>query len=104
MVQVRPEMAIRVRWLPLFLVLAGLASPRLEPFLAPLAPPLDFALSFRRHRHLSIQRSVKPGHFCLKSRHFRVKTRALLLEKPALSFEDPALPLEDAKLSDYKRP
>jgi hypothetical protein len=71
-------------------VLARLASPRLEPFLAPLAPPLDFALSFRRHRHLLLQRSGK--------------TRALLLEKPALSLEDPALPLEAPELSDYKRP
>jgi hypothetical protein len=83
MAQVLREMAIRVRWLPLFLVLAGLASPRLEPFLAPLAPPLDFALSFRRHRHLSLQRSGK--------------ARALLIEEPVL-------PLEAPELSDYKRP
>jgi hypothetical protein len=36
-------------------VLASLASPCLEPFLAPLAPSLDFALSFRRHRNLFVR-------------------------------------------------
>jgi hypothetical protein len=35
-------------------VLAGLAGPRLEPFFAPFAPPLDLALSFRRHRYLFV--------------------------------------------------
>ena len=42
-------------WLALFFVLASLASPCLEPFLAPLAPSLDFALSFRRHRNLFVR-------------------------------------------------
>jgi len=55
MAQVLCEMAILTRRLPFFLVLAGFASSRLEPFLAPLAPPLDFALSFRRHRHLLLE-------------------------------------------------
>jgi hypothetical protein len=36
-------------------VLASLASPCLEPFLAPLAPSLDFALSFRRHCNLFVR-------------------------------------------------
>jgi hypothetical protein len=38
--------------LTFFLVLAGFTSSCLEPLLTPLAPPLDFALSFRRHRYL----------------------------------------------------
>jgi hypothetical protein len=41
--------------LTLFLALAGLASLCLETFLAPLAPPFDFALSFRRHRNLFVR-------------------------------------------------
>ena len=67
MVQAPSEKDIRAL-LALFLVPAGLAGPRLEPFLAPLAPPLDFALSFCRHRHLLLE---DPEQFCLKSRNCR---------------------------------
>jgi hypothetical protein len=41
--------------LALFLVSARLAHPGLEPLLAPFAPPLDFALSFRGHRYLFVR-------------------------------------------------
>jgi hypothetical protein len=40
-----------LRFLAPLLLPPRLADPGLEPFLAALAPPFDFALSFRRHRN-----------------------------------------------------